>query len=107
MGFIGFLTKNKRRFESRRYGFTPFAPLDSKRTENEYIRNICSYSDNVPATYRPDGKSAKKAPSSRAWSLPPAVREAGKRNAEGLAAKLTEGVRRARDARPYNVVGKK
>ena len=75
MGFIGFLTRNKRRFESRRCGFTPFAPLDSKRTENEHIRNICSYPDNVPATYRPDGKSAKKrAPSSRAWSLPPAVR---------------------------------
>ena len=31
-----------------------------------------------------------RAPSSRAWSLPPAVREAGKRNAEGLA-------RRSRD----------
>ena len=60
MGFIGFLTKNKRRFESRRCGFTPFAPLDSKRTENEHIRNICSYPDNVPATYRPDRKSAKK-----------------------------------------------
>ena len=74
MGFIGFLTKNKRRFESRRCGFTPFAPLDSKRTENEHIRNICSYPDNVPVTYRPDGKNAKKAPSSRAWSLPPAVR---------------------------------
>ena len=32
------------------------------------------------------------APSSRACSLPPAVRETGMRNAEGLSAKLTEGV---------------
>ncbi len=31
--------------------------------------------------------------------MPPAVREAGKRNAEGLSAKLTEGVRRAMRAR--------
>ena len=60
MGSIGFLTKNKRRFESRVCVFTPSAPRDSKRTENEHIRNICFYSDNVPATYRPDGKSAKK-----------------------------------------------
>ena len=41
----------------------------------------------------------KRAPSSRAWSLLPVAREAGKRNAEGLSAKLTEGVRRASRAR--------
>ena len=36
--------------------------------------------------------NAKKALSKRAWSLPPAVRETGKQHAEGLSAKLTEGV---------------
>ena len=36
------------------------------------------------------------APSSRAVCLPPAVREAGKQNAEGLSAKLTEGVKERR-----------
>ena len=35
----------------------------------------------------------QKAPALRAQSLPLAVRETGKRNAEGLSAKLTEGVR--------------
>ena len=32
-------------------------------------------------------KVLKGAPSLRAWSLPPAVREIGKRNAEGLSSK--------------------
>ena len=42
-------------------------------------------------TYHPDRRQQnQKAPSSRAWSLPPAAREAGRRNAEGLA-------RRSRD----------
>ena len=41
--------------------------------------------------YRPDGRQQNQgAPSLRAWSLPPAAREAGRRNAEGLA-------RRSRD----------
>ena len=42
-------------------------------------------------TYHPDRRQQnQRAPSSRAWSLPPAVREAGRRNAAGLA-------RRSRD----------
>ena len=41
--------------------------------------------------YRPNGRQQnQRAPSLRAWSLPPAAREAGRRNAEGLA-------RRSRD----------
>ena len=41
--------------------------------------------------YHPDGRQQNQgAPSSRAWSLPPAAREAGRRNAEGPA-------RRSRD----------
>ena len=41
--------------------------------------------------YRLDGRQQnQRAPSSRAWSLPPAAREAGRRNAAGLA-------RRSRD----------
>lgn len=33
----------------------------------------------------PSAQQNQSAPSSRAWTLPPAAREAGRRNAEGLA----------------------
>ena len=50
-------------------------------------------------------KAPQRAPSSRAWSLPPAVREAGKRNAEGLSseARLKECPARSENKRanPY------
>ena len=45
----------------------------------------------IPTAYHPDRRQQNQiAPSSRAWSLPPAAREAGRRNAEGPA-------RRSRD----------
>ena len=89
---------NKQCFESQRCdlllpsAFGSHLPLRG-RSYFFYHRNLIKNFRFIAQTE----KAPKRAPSSRAWSLPPAVREAGKRNAEGLSAKLTEGVWRAQN----------
>ena len=163
MGFICFLTRNKRHFESRRCGFLSFR-LPSAANLRRFHRLIPPQAvpiSNVPQRgrsyflYNYSLRAKKELPLRGSWHgvavtegviivvptsslfegvelaarcaelLPSAfgrhlplrgrsyflynyfLRSKKAPSSRELSAKLTEGVRRARDARPYNVVGKK